>query len=96
MGEYSVTASNPRETTTGMSYRGVPATDVDVRVEFVDGRVLVGEVTLMPRDGLPGLAAWGDCPDCWVSGALLSDIYAHGDVRALLHAIERATSEVAS
>jgi len=93
-----VHASNARATSTGASYRDVPGTDVDVTVTLPSGETVTGEVTLLPRaDGRPGLTAWGS-PDNWVSGRLLSAIYAAcGDgYRTALDEIEAAAATAAT
>jgi hypothetical protein len=44
----NVTASGVRPTDTGASFRSVPGVDLDIVLTLPDGRVLEGEVTLLP------------------------------------------------
>lgn len=73
------------------------AYDVDVEVEFPDGSVVGGEVTLRPEYGdRAHYVSWGS-PDHWVSGDLLVQLRAEfpdaSDFRAALYTIEMAARE---
>jgi hypothetical protein len=87
----TVEASNARPTALDVSDGCV---DVDVIVRY--GSVtLHGEVTLGPSHS-GALGAYGDCPDTWVSGDLLRELYAlPGKLCTTLDAVESAAAEAA-
>lgn len=89
----TATASNPRRST----HVEIPsAIDVDVTIaigyEVGDPTTLSGEVTLAPRQYDGRLAAYGDSPDHWISGALLRELRAlkRDDFRSACQALEAA------
>jgi hypothetical protein len=99
----NTSASNPRPST-HTDLAGAVDVDVDVEVRLADGVILTqGEVTLARRPFDGRLAAFGDAPDMWISGALLATLRklsAPGsatelDFRAAIDEIEAAAVEAA-
>ncbi len=87
----TVTAGEASKTATGVE-RGL---DVGVTVTLPGGRVVEGEVTLLPaEDGRPVYESWGE-PSMWVSGKLLAEVsraYDGDEFRAALRAIASAAA----
>lgn len=88
-----VNAGPARETSTGVK-GGI---DVDVTVRVGDD-LIEGGVTLAPAQHDGRLAAYGNSPDTWISGALLARLYQLSDsaFRQALEDLEGAAVDAAS
>jgi hypothetical protein len=90
-----VVASGVRPTDTGASGRQGPGVDLDIKVTLPDGRVLDGEVTLLPaEDGRPKYAVWG-VPENWLDSRTWRVVRELPNYREVLDAIEVAAVDAA-
>lgn len=94
---FSVTASIPTPSTClppgerRDGDRGPMDLDVDLELE---GQTLSGEITMVPDPQTGGWRPYGDSPDTWVDGRLLSRIRHRQDLREILDAMIEAAREV--